>query len=431
MIILKSMAPKLSKRYASADEMFKDLEEFRKNPSISFKYNPAELQTTADEGPDGATRKLPGGTTRVNALDAKSEAETRKRIRKELIDEENNKTRKSGNMIATLSAVLGVLALVAILGFVIIGLIKDMLNQPEAVMVDVPHLRNTMYSDDLLNEHRNLRFEIEEIYDSSPKGTIIDQDPLSVRQVPEGTVIKLTVSLGPEPKEPVTLVDMTDWSLQDAKNWFDENSIKYTERNNSHDTISENRVISTDPAPDTTVYKGDTVTIIVSRGPDAIPMPDLVGKKEDEALAILSPYGLRIGTVTSEPSDNPKDTIIRQSVPAGDPVEENAAIDIVISEGSGDDPDYPPTPDNPNGNGELTTPEPVYFIQPILIPTRIDGVTTLTVWLNSGMIYQEEHNSSEGTVNVPITGIPSDNVTVYFDGTLEYLRTIEALLQQQ
>ncbi|MDR0326642.1 MAG: protein kinase, partial [Oscillospiraceae bacterium] len=61
MIVIKAMAPKLTKRYASAEEMLKDLEEFRKNPSISFEYDVAELQTAADEGPEEPTRSLPGG----------------------------------------------------------------------------------------------------------------------------------------------------------------------------------------------------------------------------------------------------------------------------------------------------------------------------------------------------------------------------------
>ena len=45
-ITMKAMAPNVENRYASADAMLSDLEEFRKNPSINFEYTPSDLFPT-------------------------------------------------------------------------------------------------------------------------------------------------------------------------------------------------------------------------------------------------------------------------------------------------------------------------------------------------------------------------------------------------
>ena len=47
-ICLKAMAPQISNRYATADEMVRDLEEFRKNPEIDFEYDIADLRGDAE-----------------------------------------------------------------------------------------------------------------------------------------------------------------------------------------------------------------------------------------------------------------------------------------------------------------------------------------------------------------------------------------------
>ena len=48
-ITMKAMAPNPDNRYASADEMLSDLEEFRKNPDINFDYNISGFQDEEDD----------------------------------------------------------------------------------------------------------------------------------------------------------------------------------------------------------------------------------------------------------------------------------------------------------------------------------------------------------------------------------------------
>ena len=50
-ITMKAMASDMDKRYVSADAMLADLEEFRKNPSISFDYTPADYMSNDCDEP--------------------------------------------------------------------------------------------------------------------------------------------------------------------------------------------------------------------------------------------------------------------------------------------------------------------------------------------------------------------------------------------
>ena len=47
LICMKAMAPQLDRRYRTADEMIRDLEDFRKNPEINFDYDLLDLRGEA------------------------------------------------------------------------------------------------------------------------------------------------------------------------------------------------------------------------------------------------------------------------------------------------------------------------------------------------------------------------------------------------
>jgi len=103
------------------------------------------------------------------------------------------------------------------------------------------------------------------------------------------------------------------------------------------DEIEEGRVISTDPARDAFVVSGDTVTVVVSNGPEksnAI-VPDLTGLKEDAATKKLEENGLKKGNVTSGHSATvAAGTVMGQSQQAGAEVPKDSTVDIQISLGA-------------------------------------------------------------------------------------------------
>ena len=48
------------------------------------------------------------------------------------------------------------------------------------------------------------------------------------------------------------------------------------------------------PPDSGTLFRGDTITVVVSKGPDLVQVPDVRGKQESEAKAILESAGFKV-----------------------------------------------------------------------------------------------------------------------------------------
>ncbi len=96
--------------------------------------------------------------------------------------------------------------------------------------------------------------------------------------------------------------------------------------------IAEDRVIGTDPEEGSDVAKGDTVTLIVSSGPETGEVTDVVGQAYDDAAAALVRDGF-------EPkredvfSDKPVDEVVAQDPAAGETVARGGTVTLSVSKG--------------------------------------------------------------------------------------------------
>jgi serine/threonine-protein kinase len=94
-------------------------------------------------------------------------------------------------------------------------------------------------------------------------------------------------------------------------------------------------VFEQDPAPGEEAERGDTVTIVVSRGERPIEVPDVSGESLVEAESILAQAGLSVGSVTEEDSQEQEGTVLSQDPPGGERVPEGTDVDLVVSGGPG------------------------------------------------------------------------------------------------
>ena len=78
-ITMKAMASRIDQRYANAEAMLRDLEEFRKNPRVVFDYNLASFHG-AQPSPDEPTRKL-SDTGELNRQRARARTQQQPRRR--------------------------------------------------------------------------------------------------------------------------------------------------------------------------------------------------------------------------------------------------------------------------------------------------------------------------------------------------------------
>ncbi|NYG05560.1 serine/threonine-protein kinase [Phycicoccus badiiscoriae] len=127
-----------------------------------------------------------------------------------------------------------------------------------------------------------------------PAGLVVSVEPKVGTQLKRGTKVKIVVSKGRQP------IPVTDYTNKPAAQAVDALSkagftVDATEQANS-DKVPKGSVISQSPAGGT-LFKGESVKLVVSKGPVLVAVPDVQGKQEAEATQILKAAGF---TVTIE-----------------------------------------------------------------------------------------------------------------------------------
>jgi serine/threonine-protein kinase len=125
----------------------------------------------------------------------------------------------------------------------------------------------------------------------------------------------------------------------------------------------DDHVISTTPSGGSLVHEGDTIVVLVSTGPDEVLVPTLVGQTEDQAVQTLNAAGLRLGSVTEEPSAQPAGRVIRSDPGAGTPVLRDSQVNLILSSGPTPSPTPEPTPP------PTPEPTPTPTLEPTPTPT--------------------------------------------------------------
>uniref|UniRef100_UPI00300CCEE2 PASTA domain-containing protein n=1 Tax=Stomatohabitans albus TaxID=3110766 RepID=UPI00300CCEE2 len=133
----------------------------------------------------------------------------------------------------------------------------------------------------------------------------------------------------------VEVPDIAGKSFQDAQTLLLEQQLQPAlGESKSSDTIEANHVISTDPLAGTKVDRGSNVTMILSSGPDTVPIPALSRMTRAQAEEILKQLDLKVGNVTREPDPKIARGLIVSSQPAaGTSVKRGTSINLVVSSG--------------------------------------------------------------------------------------------------
>jgi beta-lactam-binding protein with PASTA domain len=128
--------------------------------------------------------------------------------------------------------------------------------------------------------------------DTVPKGQVIGTDPAAGATLRPGTSVDVLVSKGRQP------VDVADWHGKDADRAeaaLEKAGLKVESDSRYDDDVPAGRVISQSPAPGT-LYKGDTVTLLVSRGPELVAVPSLRAWGVEAAKEKLESLGFEVET---------------------------------------------------------------------------------------------------------------------------------------
>ena len=412
LICMKAMAPDLEHRYQSADAMIADLEAFRKNPELEMKFDLSDLRPEENDEPTRTIRTMPSHTVTIPVHQPE-----RNYPRRERDEDEEPRHTGSGKRGVLVSAVT--VAAVA----VVIVLFKTILGSFAPAVVDqyqVPDLYD-MTIEEAENDPRiEGVFEIQkagsEFSADVSEGHILRQDPKK-EETRKGSqlVIQVWVSAGEETGE---VPDLENKSEQDARILLEKLNKEYNleltvetpeELKQFSEEITEGYVIKTEPAQGEILKKGDTVKLILSKGPDIKPVTVLpfVGMSIDSVLSQLESYKLTCDAADVEvvDSDKPGGTIVWQSPASGETVPEWTTIKFRVSAGLASSA-LPITVDIPQNGKDIVKVEIYVGDEP-------------------NPQYSETVYEADGAVSTTLYGTGRKMVKVYFDGVLDQKQSYE------
>lgn len=350
----KAMQKEPSKRYQTAGEMIRDIEEFKQNPSIVFEYKyfsadgttkyfdkvtpPAEQKNTK---PEGEQKEAP--VKKGFAL--KEKVEDPEEIDEDLDDEEEDDDEVAPRRSPLLSILFAVTAVFVIVAAIVVyKLVTDTVapsgvgggtNNSQSEEVVVPTFVG-MTEDEVKAQYAdkfNLRFTHDN--DSAEKNKVIYQSVGAGTTIKSTQQISLTISLGPKMEE----IDEyrsrpKEEAVTQLKNQGFLTEVMYVD----DDTIPRNCVVKTEPAARERVEVGSKVVIVVSNGP--LPtqtyVPDFKNLREYVARenAKRNDIVLLVEYRDCTPDNFVEEgRVIDQSIPANEKVEKDTVVTIYVSTG--------------------------------------------------------------------------------------------------
>ena len=178
----------------------------------------------------------------------------------------------------------------------------------------------------------DLSFAATVFSETAPAGQVIATDPAEGSRVVRGTDVVATVSKGPERFTVAqTLLGQPLEAVLDA---LADTPIETMETEAYDEAVPAGSVAAFDPVAGTELRREDPLTIVVSRGPAPVPVPDVGGLARLEAVEVLQGDNLNPNVIEEFSNDVDEGLVIRQDpAPDVEPVVRGTTVTIVVSKG--------------------------------------------------------------------------------------------------
>ncbi len=412
-IIMKAMQKDPNLRYQTATEMLRDLKQVSKNPDGNF--------VVLDKYPNDFP------TQKINTVYEKKVNDTEKYEGERKTPKKQNKLVAFFNKHKVLKVLAIIMACIAI--FVLtMGITIAISNANRPKQVQIPNLiGKTIEEVETLTKEANIKYEIiaEEYSTDQEAGKVIKQEPKYAAnyQVLENSTVKITISKGVE----LTKVPKIAGEKKDTAITMLENAgLKYEIKEENNDKIEAGVVIKQEPEQDQEVAKDSTVIVYVSLGTNKVPVPDVLGKTEEEAKKLIEDLKLKVVVKTGEDTTKSNGVVIKQDIDSGTQVEEETTITITVNKlpeiKSGTvninvkqltgytPPEVPSNTAGGNSTGEI-----------IVAPKKVEVV----VKVNDEIFYQESHSEDTEKVVATIEGIGNVTIKVLIDGVVKATKSLD------
>ena len=440
-IVMRAMQKDAADRYASAAEMLRDIDSFKKDPSISFEYKyrtPSESaheariekevsgvqQASHEEGRHSARQAKAGGIAAVfsnRKKDKKSErngssrsrnsSSQRRRVAREneeLTEEaRKNTTSKRGERRGLLTTLVGVTCAFVIGSMIFVGTMLLLNNPFERVEdIKVPNLLGLDY-ESIKDSAEYADFNIvvkESGYNAEyPVGQIYDQSPSEGRTVKSGATIEVKVSQGTELGTIPVVMGKDPDTVESALRAEGFTQITRSEVYNN--VVPSGLVCGINPGEGSEVATSTPISLQISQGPETktAEVPDLGGLSLEKARTKLEKAGLKVGEITYRSSESSTDTVIGQDPVFGSQVSEGSYVNLTLSSG-----------DRDIGSVQLY----------ITLPENGSATMTATALQDGNVVMERQVQPNLTNVWKPtLTGYGTAEVEILLDG--EHYRTYE------
>lgn len=303
-LILKAIEKEPIKRYQKVSDMVSDLKKIQENKDI---------QIVTHDFDEDATRVLDS-----NAVNSKLKDIDKT---KTVINQPKNNKKK-------------ILIPAILIMLLVVGLVSGYYAYSKKTPADlkVPSIVGQTQDDAKKSvESLGLKFVVTSKEKSDKaEGTVLRCYPDEGTTIQKGKEVRVVVSGG---SVALTIPNVKNMDLNSAKDvitkaGFTVGTISYS----SDESIIKDYVANQSPDADSNASKNQKINLVVSTGPaeKIVEVPDLHGKTVDQASAILSNIGLKLGSKDTATTDDTslKDTIMKQSIDPNEKVKTGTSINV-------------------------------------------------------------------------------------------------------
>lgn len=401
-ITMHAMEKNPAQRFPSAADMLEDVERFRRNPEIVFRYG-----EQVDRAYAGTSADI-YGNVQQNA--APQKYNDNYEYEEEYVRSKNGA--RASNIIKGIVAAVIVVALVVggIFGWRYLQNLTASTNKTSDEIV-LPNFVGKIYASDIEgnSEYADLTFEI--TYGNVPSkqpGEVLRQTPAAGMTVKKGKTVSLTVN---GEAEQVVVEDVKGYKQQDAYDALKALNLSPKIQAVADDDTAVGYVVKTDPAAGSTVSTGTTVTIYVSSGPstESAVIPNIVGYQYSAAKEELEAAGFVVTAEYDDESDKDENTVLSVSPNEGEKAKKGSVVTVTVSSGKGAQKDVYYDIPLPGGVSDDLTMK--IYVDGTLIETRTVNPSTSP--------YSNMTFTGKGRANLVITLNDQQYITAEIDYTTQ------------
>ncbi len=338
-ITIKAMQKEPSKRYQTAGEMIKDIEEFKKNPSIVFEYKYFSTDGSTkyfdkvvpeQQGKATGKKKVPLAEEYID--DDEEEYDDDDYYDED--DEDYYQRRRRSPILPILFALATAFVIMsAWLIHTIVTENFEVIESQSGEEVKMPSLVNMTW-DEVLAQYNDYNLIPVTRYSSEyEKNIVMEQSVMPGRTIRKNQEVEVVVSNGPKLVE---IDDYSDKHIDDVIIMLRKQDLDYEVIRTEDDEIAQDFVIKTNPPAREFVEVGTKVTCYVSLGQsnESTAVPQMVNLSLASAQARAEEYDILL-TIIYEPSTEVEEgRVIRQNIEPTTLVEKNSMVEIVVSNGA-------------------------------------------------------------------------------------------------